>query len=361
MKNKLYIFIIIIIGILTLIFMQMSNNRELFVLGDSQNFNYRNIDRMDNDNHTYSYCIGGRITCNKAQLDSVPIEVTNSSDAYYGGKTYKPYCMTNGVEDKSNTVFCDGTIFSKMNLRDMSSNTLPKSNFAFPISSVYLGMTQPYSYVPAAIDATNKNKLNFMKNQNGDIVEYMDICDVYFSTDQDNCKRKLYGSINSNTIIGNVYDVSYQTIDVKYDPSLWNSPVTMEQDNSAFYPTYNSNNTGTNNVTNNVTNTTETNTDTETNIDTETNTAESITSSITSTTSSITSTTSSITSTTSSKKLPPTDCKAKIPCVADFGSNIGDTLCCGQPGVLLNTNNICPATKPKCGNFDCKTQLGYCQ
>ena len=51
----------------------------------------------------------------------------------------------------------------------------------------------------------------------------------------------------------------------------------------------------------------------------------------------------------------------KIPCLADYGTNIGENLCCGQTGVLQNTKYICPITRPKCSNFKCGTQFGNCE
>jgi hypothetical protein len=307
--------------------MQMNNSKELFVTGDD-GFNYRQIDRIQNTNDTYSYCIGGKITCKKTPLVSTLIDV--SSNNYFGGKTYKPYCKTETVEDPSNNVYCDGTMFSKLNQSAMPTYTLPKSKFTFPISVDYLGMTQPYSYVPAAIDASNNNKLNFIKNQSGAVVEYMDICDPYYQTDQDNCKKKLYGSINSTTIIGNaVGDASYNPPNVPYDPSLWLNQKLIDNSLTGIW---NPGSSGTS--------------------------ANGTSASIPS------SKTSSITSPINScetKSYPQTDCSAKIPCVADFGAEIGDNLCCGQTGVLQNTKNICPVNKPTCSNFDCKTQLGYCQ
>jgi hypothetical protein len=310
MKTKLYIFIVIILSILALIFMQMNNTKELFVTGNT-GFDYSKIDRISHGDHNYSYCIGGKITCNKTPLNSSLIEMTDVIDVYTGGKTYKPYCKTNGIEDISNQVYCDGSIFSKLNQSDMPEYRLPLSNSLFPISTYNLGFTQHYTYVPAAIDASNKNRLNFFKNQSGDVVEYRDICDVYYQTEQDNCKRVMYGSLNSTTITPALVDLSYSTINIPPNPESWNMPSTMEDDTSEY----------------------------DGNI---------LPSSI-------------VSSTTTSKIYPPTDCNAKIPCVADFGTDIGDKLCCGQKGVLQNTKNICPSTKPKCTNFDCKTQLGYCQ
>lgn len=53
-------------------------------------------------------------------------------------------------------------------------------------------------------------------------------------------------------------------------------------------------------------------------------------------------------------------CDSKIPCIADFGTNVGDSLCCGQTGVLQNTKYVCPANAPKCASFKCGSKFGTC-
>ena len=49
-----------------------------------------------------------------------------------------------------------------------------------------------------------------------------------------------------------------------------------------------------------------------------------------------------------------------LKCVADFGTNIGEDLCCGQEGVLQDTKFICPDTMPTCSNFKCGSRFGTC-
>jgi hypothetical protein len=53
-------------------------------------------------------------------------------------------------------------------------------------------------------------------------------------------------------------------------------------------------------------------------------------------------------------------CGSGIKCIADFGTNIGDNLCCGQTGVLQNTKYVCPSNAPKCSNFKCGSNFGTC-
>jgi len=49
-----------------------------------------------------------------------------------------------------------------------------------------------------------------------------------------------------------------------------------------------------------------------------------------------------------------------LKCIADFGTNVGDDLCCGQSGVLQNTKYVCPSSKPTCKNFKCGSKFGKC-
>jgi hypothetical protein len=56
------------------------------------------------------------------------------------------------------------------------------------------------------------------------------------------------------------------------------------------------------------------------------------------------------------KCLPP----ESIKCVADFGTSVGDPLCCGQEGVLQDTRYVCPNTLKKCNNFKCGSAFGTC-
>lgn len=51
---------------------------------------------------------------------------------------------------------------------------------------------------------------------------------------------------------------------------------------------------------------------------------------------------------------------APIKCMADFGTSVGDPLCCGQKGVLQDTRYVCPNTLQTCGNFKCGSAFGTC-
>ena len=49
-------------------------------------------------------------------------------------------------------------------------------------------------------------------------------------------------------------------------------------------------------------------------------------------------------------------------CIADYGTTVGDSLCCGQKGVLQNyaSKYVCPSSKPTCSNFVCGESYGTC-
>jgi hypothetical protein len=49
-------------------------------------------------------------------------------------------------------------------------------------------------------------------------------------------------------------------------------------------------------------------------------------------------------------------------CIANYGTNIGDPLCCGQKGVLqyFATKYVCPASKPTCSKYECGKSYGIC-
>ena len=60
------------------------------------------------------------------------------------------------------------------------------------------------------------------------------------------------------------------------------------------------------------------------------------------------------------KRQKPPTCNEEIKCIADFGTNIGDDLCCDQPGVLKDTRYVCPVNAPTCGDFKCGSKFGKC-
>ena len=48
-----------------------------------------------------------------------------------------------------------------------------------------------------------------------------------------------------------------------------------------------------------------------------------------------------------------------IKCLANYGTNVGEDLCCGQTGVLQNTEYVCPEEMPNL-KFSCGSTFGYC-
>ena len=62
----------------------------------------------------------------------------------------------------------------------------------------------------------------------------------------------------------------------------------------------------------------------------------------------------------SSVKCPAPVPAEPIKCIADFGTSVGDPLCCGQEGVLQDTRYVCPNTLKKCTNFKCGSAFGTC-
>ena len=50
-------------------------------------------------------------------------------------------------------------------------------------------------------------------------------------------------------------------------------------------------------------------------------------------------------------------------CIADYGTGVGDSLCCGQKGVLQKyaSDYVCPKSTPTCSNFVCGQSYGTCK
>ena len=52
--------------------------------------------------------------------------------------------------------------------------------------------------------------------------------------------------------------------------------------------------------------------------------------------------------------------KTNFRCVADYGAEPGDDLCCGQTGVVQNNSDTCPHEYPKCYGYKCGQKWGVC-
>ena len=47
-------------------------------------------------------------------------------------------------------------------------------------------------------------------------------------------------------------------------------------------------------------------------------------------------------------------------CAGDFGKNLNDPVCCGQPGTIGSSDHICPKKYPICKGFIQGRQWGSC-
>ena len=62
----------------------------------------------------------------------------------------------------------------------------------------------------------------------------------------------------------------------------------------------------------------------------------------------------------SSTDVSSSTCSSDIPCLANNGAVVGDSLCCGQSGVVQNTKYNCPASAPYCEGYKCGSSWGKC-
>tara|TARA_B100001059_G_scaffold211591_1_gene226057 strand:+ start:137 stop:1144 length:1008 start_codon:yes stop_codon:yes gene_type:complete len=53
-------------------------------------------------------------------------------------------------------------------------------------------------------------------------------------------------------------------------------------------------------------------------------------------------------------------CSSTIKCKANNGAEIGDGLCCSQPGMVVNTEHNCPVDYPYCTGYVCGETWGTC-
>lgn len=54
------------------------------------------------------------------------------------------------------------------------------------------------------------------------------------------------------------------------------------------------------------------------------------------------------------------DGNVELKCLAHYGTKVGDPLCCGQTGVLQNTQHVCPEELPTCLGYECGSSWGKC-
>jgi len=62
------------------------------------------------------------------------------------------------------------------------------------------------------------------------------------------------------------------------------------------------------------------------------------------------------------KKVEPSK-ESSTKCIANYGTNVGDPLCCGQTGVLQNSAKkyVCPTSSPTCSGYTCGDKYGTCK
>ena len=296
------IFICLIALVLIPIIFELTGHKEN--MSDYVNFSdYNTIDRIKitdstNNTNTYSYCVGGTVKC-KSNAEKL---VDVSSPDYTTGKTYQSSCNDGGE------IICSDNLFSTVNEYNFDGYTLSNGT-SFPLSKVYKGFTIPYNYVPVNFDTSN----NFVFNV--DPSKTFSECISQYNNDNPQTTQ-------SNRVIS-------QTLPSK------NTPTKCELTHKCNLLPYikqipcytkffmeggsNGNNSGSGNGSS--------------------------------------STTASQTNNNTAKCVDDSN----LQCIADFGTNVGDALCCGQTGVLQNTKYVCPDTRPTCSNFKCGSQFGTCQ
>jgi len=51
---------------------------------------------------------------------------------------------------------------------------------------------------------------------------------------------------------------------------------------------------------------------------------------------------------------------SNLPCIADYGTNIGDNVCNGEVGLIQDKTLVCPNYKPICSGYRCGSTFGTC-
>jgi hypothetical protein len=235
MKFKLYsiLVILLILTILGLFYF----NKEGF---ESDYSDFTTIDRIQNNNGKYQYCVAGEVTCSSGDRTII-------SDDYDGGITYDASCSD------GSTIDCSGNFVQHLSETSLQNwNTPTALGLNFPFSTH--GFTIPYSYVPIDISG---DYIDFY-DDNGKLLDNMHKCDMLptqYHADQ--CHAALSKTESTET----------------------------------------------------------------------------------------------------------TAVAKKGKCIANYGTEIGDSLCCGQKGVLQKyaSDYVCPKSTPTCSNFVCGKSYGTCK
>ena len=311
------------------IFLDIIGMRELGIKEKMTDFvhftDYNKIDRIkvtdatSGSPATYAYCVGGTPTC---ELDTDTLhQLTDTS--YTQGNTYKPLCDRGSASSSSSAsgsstgseVRCVGNDrWTELQANRFSDYKI--NNIAFPLSATTnKWFTQPYSYVPIKFDPSNNFMFNLYDSAGSKIVTDSKIskCDLLDNGYQYNCEAEYSTLVGNGTII-----------DSEYSGALPSGSSGSSSSSSSSGSSSSSSSSTPSGTSNNALNGTDIGS-------------------------------SSIKSSSSDKCS-----ETSIKCVADFGTNIGDKLCCGQTGVLQNTKYICPSVKPTCSNFKCGSAFGIC-
>lgn len=308
-KTVALLIILLIAFLLIPLILNLSGMNEGFKDFDTFS-DYNTIDRIDQTDLSgtkFAYCIGGQVKCNGGvgNLRELSTSAFSSTNRYPGGKTYYSTC------DNSANVICDSNLFSEVSSSNYATYTLSNTGSNFPLNKTNKGFTTAYSYTPAIMDGDN---IDILDGPNQGILSTLNKCSFVGSKFITPCMDAITKSTGTtlkskpgSTVTFNSYDVS----GVRYTSSNYVKDVDVAATPNGIIQNGSMQNG----------------------------------------------------STGSSTAPTPVDTDNKcsnIPCIADFGTNVGDNLCCGQPGVLQNTKYACPATAPKCGNFKCGSKFGSC-
>jgi hypothetical protein len=285
-------------------------DRILFSKGTTDR-NYKNSDGTLLDmSGQYGYCLGGNIKCSGADLVKI-------SDSYLYGTTYSslcndgqsmPICNDNhygtDIMDASmeNNINIIDTIFKTTGWGEGGINILDPTNFrgfVGPYSQYKPDTTTPY--YPFILDSTNSKVINYKFFDSAKSLKQSSnkqVCDLVSDYYRPYCNDYYYDLDNNDNGYGNGSGSGSGSGDGSDDSS-------SSDDKDLDGYTEDDSNYGNANG-------------------------------------------------------DDSTCGSKIPCIADFGTNVGDKLCCGQTGVLQNTKYVCPANAPKCSSFKCGSKFGTC-
>ena len=216
------------------------------------------------------------------------------------GTTYNFLC------NNQTPAICSGNFVSNLNGTDLNWKTPTAREINFPFSDMYSGFTIPYSYIPVDISG---DYMNF-RDRHNNVLDNVHKCEMLNSQSQtDDCYYQLQKAKDDAKAAADAAAKAAADAAAKANAADTGSGETSGDYNESDYSNsdyssdyssyYSSDYTGDNSV---------------------------------------------------SK------------CIADYGTNIGDPLCCGQPGVLQYSAHkyICPQSAPTCSKYKCGETYGTC-